>query len=237
MIVGATGTIGSAVCGAFVNRGYDVVAVARSSHKLQALRRQNQSLTSHCVNVINPDSCLNMMRKVKNLNGLIYSVGYCPPGGFGDSIAVTMTNTAASERLQREFEMQLYGLHNIICHSLPVFKQGSKIIVINSLITRLPRIFHPMAMHDAYYLAAKKAQETFLKRIRQNDPAIREKEIKISILYPGAISCEFHTNSNLLPPAFVPLDKVVSAVLKSYKFKKSKDAFILPSIFPLRRQG
>ncbi len=181
-ITGCSSGIGAATAEWFLNNGWRVWASARKPEDLKRLKAQG--FTPVPLDLTDSASIQAAARQVLEetdgrLGALVNNAGYCQAGALED---------LSRDVLRRQFEANVFGLHELTRAILPAFKkqQCGRIINVSSVFGRIAT---PMV---GAYCASKFAVEALSAawRIELHDTGIG-----VCIITPGAIITEFRRNA------------------------------------------
>lgn len=157
------------------------------------------------------------------LDGIIYAVGHCPPGGFSEAIKYSLSQLPL-ETYQNEIGMHQVGVLNVFQCLLPNLKDGGCFVFLSSAITRLKDKFPP-AMHAHYHASVIAAEDWLIEGMR-HDPVVAERQIKIHRLAPAAVDTPFH-HGGPQPPKLIPVGLVAEEVVRALGSDKHVDKELL----------
>lgn len=224
MVMGAGGSIGSAVVEALLAQGVTVVPVFRKDTQRTMELVQTWKIDpgqAHFWDATSEVNMEQMFHAVDRLDGLVYAVGHCPLEGFRWAVSQPLS-TMRPELLETALAMHIWGPYHVLRASLSqspkdvVINPGAKFVFVSSAIGRttaegkLP----PSFLQAGYYAAAMDGMNTFLRFMRV-DPLLLAKKIKLQLLLFGAIDTPFHVDVPLAmrPPALLPMSTVVAEIL------------------------
>jgi NAD(P)-dependent dehydrogenase (short-subunit alcohol dehydrogenase family) len=230
LVFGASGSIGTAITQLLLEQDFEVVAIARDPLKLERLKNKVSSpgfSTHPCVDVTSPSS-IDSLRDEFDRNDTVYSaivyvVGNCPPNGFLQEVETPLSGLSETTLIEN---MGLYalGFHSVVRRLLARVENEGHIVAISSTITRFKANDLPVGMHVYHYAAAKAALNMLVEGFR-SDPGIRQKNIRVHLIAPGAVATPFHnlTPKEMTPPAFLSIRDVAEAVLAALHSKTTID--------------
>lgn len=234
MVVGGTGSIGSAVVRLLREQKYRVSVVSRGLRAAMAgsdtAEPRSRRNTFLCDVTREEDVRKCFLRHVaqesRKLAGIVYAVGKCPPGGLDKEISTPLCELN-SQRLREELDRHVIGLHNIMRHYHPALQDGGSIVVVSSAITRIMDNDCPPWLHAGHYATAKAAQDELVRWWRR-DPSIKKKGILIHRLAPAAVDTPFHHESAHQPHTMLSIDEVAHRVVAAMRSSFVIDKVILP---------
>lgn len=156
-------------------------------------------------------------------DGIVYSVGHCPPDGFPEAIRYPLSQLPVENYL-KEIQMHQIGVLNVFQVFLKNVKDGGCFLFLSSAITRLKDQFPPFL--QCYHYASAISAEDWLIEGMRNDPAVIERGIKIHRIAPAAVDTPFH-RSGPHPPRLIPMDEVVSEIVSALNSEVHVDKMIL----------
>ncbi len=182
LVTGASTGIGHCVAHGLNDRGYQVIATVRKATDRERLEQEGLKvvmLDLACSSSI--QSCVEQTLALTGgrVYGLFNNAAYGQPGAVED-----LTRDA----LREQFEVNLFGTHELTCHLIPVMrKQGEGRIIQNSSVLG----FVAMA-HRGAYNASKFALEGLSDTLRME---LKGSGITVSLIEPGPIESEFRKNA------------------------------------------
>ena len=182
LISGCSSGIGRCVAKGLSERGYPVIATARKSGDVEALRAEG--FTSTQLDLDNSASIETAVDwTLEQTNGRLYGLfnngAYAQPGAVED---------LSREVLRRQFETNLFGTHELTRRVLPVMRRlGQGRIIQNSSVLG----FAALAFRGAYN-ASKFALEGLADTLRLE---LVGTGIHISLIEPGPVESRFRANA------------------------------------------
>ena len=182
LITGCSSGIGLCTAHGLKNRGYRVLATARKSEDVDGL--QSEGLESLQLDLICSNSIQNALDEILiRTNGKLYALfnngGYGQPGAVED---------LRRDVLRAQFEVNLFGWHELVCRVLPVMhRQGFGRIIQNSSVLGLISLAYRGA-----YNSSKYALEGLTDTLRLE---LRGTGIFVSLIEPGPIISRFRSNA------------------------------------------
>lgn len=190
LITGASSGIGKNTAIFLANKGYKVVATARSLEKMNDLKKLG--CTTLYMDVTNSDSIDEAFEKIESEVGtidiLINNAGYSQ-NGFIEELPI--------EKLKYQFNVNVFGLIDVTQRVLPAMRQNKKGIIIN--IGSVGGDF--TSPGASAYHASKHAIESFTDGLRQE---VGHFGIDVVLIKPGGVETEFIDNSGALFPEPIP---------------------------------
>ncbi len=216
LVFGAAGSIGGEIVRQLRNREFHVIAAIRSHHQETTGRKFTQ-LGAQCalIDDVSDRACvLGYFRQFPDamLDGVVYSVGHCPPNGFDDAIRYPLSQLPF-DKLTAEIRMHQTGVLNVFQLMLSHVKDAGCFLFMSSAITKVSDDQWPPFLH-AHYHAGMIAAEDYLIRGMRIDPAVKSRGIKIHRIAPGAVNTPFHHGGPFSSSA-VSVDTVGNAVVEA----------------------
>lgn len=156
-------------------------------------------------------------------DGIIYTVGHCPPDGFPEAIRYPLSQLPVENYL-KEIQMHQIGALNVFQVFLKNLNDGGCFLFLSSAITRLKGQFPPFL--QCYHYASAIASEDWLIEGMRNDPAVIERGIKIHRIAPAAVDTPFH-RPGPKPPRLIPMSEVVEEIVAALQSDIHVDKMIL----------
>lgn len=240
LVVGGSGSVGSALTGALLERGATVYAVARSRRGLKRLAELHQRSphagrlrTVARVDVRDPFSMSGLIELLEEANvrlwSMIYTVGLCRKGQFISQISTPLSKRE-TERWVEDIHTYATGFLHTCQAFLPLCEDHGHIVALSSAITRLDDKSCPPWLHAWGYIASKAALDKLITGFR-HDPVVRKRNIRVHRIAPGALNTPFHegTPPERRPPALLSVSAVVDEVLAALSGETVVDTVLLPS--------
>lgn len=173
VVVGATGAMGRVVCQELLGCGFDVLAVARSSHHLHALADHLPSVRT-CETDISQDSSQQAIRNNLGyqVRAVVHGPGVTPAGGICDAPTHALTSAV---------NIKVGGLIRLVRACEDFFSSGSRIIAIGGHYG-----FEP----TAYAATAGVANAALANVVRQLSWAYGDRGITSHLIAPGPADTE-----------------------------------------------
>jgi short-subunit dehydrogenase len=180
IITGASSGIGNATASYFANSGWQVFATMRNIKHFNTLNSDVIPLELDVTNVSSIQNCLQIILTHTNkIDAIVNNAGY---GGFG---AFELSNP---QQRQDMYDVNVFGLMNVIQQILPHFRENRKGIIVNiSSIGGL--MTYPLF---SVYHSTKWAVEGFTESIYYE---LKQLGIKVKLVEPGATKSDFATRS------------------------------------------
>jgi len=182
LITGCSSGIGLATAEALKARGWRVIASARKAQDVSRLNAQGFEVVR--LDVADSDSIRQALAETLALTGgtldaLVNNAGMAVPGAVED---------LSRETLQRQFDVNFFGLLELTHAVLPVMRrQGrGRVVMVSSILGRVA-----MPWRGAYN-ASKFALEGITDTLRLE---LRGSPIHISLVNPGPVRSRFRDNS------------------------------------------
>ncbi len=142
------------------------------------------------------------------LDGVVYTIGHCPPQGFLDAVSVPLSQLPLRQ-YKNEIALHQLAVLNVFQEMLKNVKDGGCFLFLSSAITRhkgkLPSFLH------AHYHASVIAAEDWLIDGMRHDTEVIERGIKIHRIAPGAVDTPFHIGGPK-PPKMISVADVAEEV-------------------------
>lgn len=182
LVTGCSTGIGLATARLLRERGWTVWPTARKTDDLARLRSDGFEPVE--LDLHDPDSVRRaaeeaLKRGGSRLGALVNNAGYGQPGAVED---------LTREALRRQFEVNLFGLHELTAHVLPAMREQGygRIVNVSSVLGRLTIPFM------GAYCASKHALEALSDALRIE---LRGTGVAVSIVEPGPIETAFRKNA------------------------------------------
>ena len=189
LLTGASSGIGKDMAKILNKKGYDLVLVARDEEKLKDVKdelekeKNNNKIEIISMDLSKEENCLELCKKVKNIDILINNAG------FGDCGNFTKTDL---EKEIRMIKTNIVSYHILMKEYLKEMKEknSGKILNVASIAG-----FMPGPLMATYY-----ATKSYIVRLSE---AVREElkkeklNVKISILCPGPVETNFNKIANV----------------------------------------
>ena len=189
LLTGASSGIGKDMVKILNQKGYDLVLVARDEEKLKDVKdelekeKNNNKIEIISMDLSKEENCLELCKKVKNIDILINNAGFGDCGNFTKTdlekeIRMIKTNIVAYHILMKEYLKEMKE------------KNSGKILNVASIAG-----FMPGPLMATYY-----ATKSYIVRLSE---AVREElkkeklNVKISILCPGPVETNFNKIANV----------------------------------------
>lgn len=205
-ITGASAGLGRALALAMADRGYDVVATARSGDKLETLAKQGQpllgSIVAHTADVTDQKAMARAVSDVEAQYGpirlAIFNAGnYWPTHGEALDL----------EAFRNTYELHMFGLLNGMVPAVERMKAHGKghIVLVGSVsgYTGLPAA--------SAYGASKAAVNNMAESLKFDFDRMN---IRIQMVNPGFIDTPLANKNDFDMPALMPVDKAAQAMVR-----------------------
>ena len=202
LITGASSGIGKATALFFLEKGWNVVATARSPESIQDLKSSDR-LTVLRLDVTDPvtieEAVTKTIGRYVRIDVLVNNAGYGLLGPF---------EAATPEQIQRQFATNVFGIFEVTRSLLPHFRQQRAGIIIN-IASMGGRMAFPFA---SFYHATKWAIEGFSESLQYE---LEPFGIHVKVIEPGAISTGFASRLDIPPETGLPeYDNPMKVLLK-----------------------
>ncbi len=221
LVFGAAGSIGREVCSKLHQDGHFVIVCPKGiTPTLQG------SLMDSVWNVADRGEVqqyADLYDQRGKVDGVVYCVGHCPPGGFPDAIKDPLSLLALDKYLS-EVNMHQVGVLNVFQCMLKHLNDEGCFVFLSSAITRLKGQFPSFL--QAHYHAGVIAAEDWLIDGMRADPTVQTHKIKIHRLAPVAVDTPFHYRGPK-PSKLIPISEVVNEVVTALGSQVEVDKQIL----------
>lgn len=177
IVTGASSGIGAATARALAESGYDVIACARRTDRLEALARENSAITAHHLDITEQSSIDQL---AKDLAGRAISVLINCAGGAFDAASVLDSDPAI---WSKTYDLNVVGTVRMVKAFTPALQATGHghIVIISST-----------AGHVAYenggsYVAAKHAETSLARTLRLE---LNGLPIRVTEIAPGMVKTE-----------------------------------------------
>lgn len=221
LITGCSSGIGYECAHALHKQGFQVIASCQKMADVERL--QQEGLTCIQLDLKSADSITQAVQQTLDItNGQIYALfnngAYGQPGALED---------LPREALREQFEVNLFGWHQLIAEILPIMRQaGEGRIIQNSSVLGIVAMKYRGA-----YNASKFALEGWTDTLRLE---LQGSGIQISLIEPGPIETQFRANALKAFKRWVHIDDSVHSQkyqqqISRLEKKESNNAFTLPA--------
>jgi len=185
LITGSSTGIGAATAALFANKGWNVAATMRDVSAGADLARRENVLVSR-LDVTDPasidQSIKSAIERFGGLDAVINNAGFGQYGIF---------ETVPPEDIQRNFDVNLFGVMNVMRAITPVFRQQNHGLILNVSsaggLAGLPSI--------SIYIATKFALEGFTEALSYE---LASQNIVVKLVEPGGVDTPFHARASKL---------------------------------------
>jgi len=224
LVLGAAGSLGKAVVVRFLEANHSVIAVVKNESRsafVQAVDMGATKIFACDVGDRRDMAALGrqLFHRDVHLDGVIYVVGHCPPGGFADAIRHPLSQLPI-DAYEEEIRMHQLGVLNAFQCMLRVVKDGGSFVYLSSAITRLKGGFPEFL--QAHYHASVVSAEDWLVDGMRHDPIVSKRGIRIHRLAPVAIDTPFHSTGPK-PSKMLKIETVVQEIISALQSKVSVD--------------
>lgn len=227
IVFGAGGSIGNKIVCDLLNKGNNVIASSREyGDVLLNCDEISKNIQIFPVKDVAKEFSLSGTDDVdfSGLDSVVYTVGHCPPDGFADEIKTPLSEVSIG-KFRNEINMHQIGVLNVFQTMLPHLVDGGSFTFISSAITRVPEF--PPFMHPYHHVSVIAAEDELIKGMR-HDPVVKERNIKIHRIAPGAVDTPFHSTGPKPPSGYVSIEEVAKAVVEAIAGDEEVDRQILP---------
>jgi NAD(P)-dependent dehydrogenase (short-subunit alcohol dehydrogenase family) len=185
LITGSSTGIGHATAKLFADKGWNAVATMRDVSAARDLAGRDNLLVSR-LDVTNPASIDQAIKtsieRFGKLDAVINNAGYGQYGIF---------ETIPQESIQSNFDVNLFGVMNVIRAVTPVFRKQKEGIILNVSsaggLVGLPSI--------SIYISTKFALEGFTESLSYE---LESQNIVVKVVEPGGVDSAFHARASKL---------------------------------------
>lgn len=182
LITGSSTGIGKATADYFASKGWNVAATMRTPEKATGFAKSDH-LRLYALDVTNVESIKKavdlVIQDFGNIDVVVNNAGYGAVGIF---------EKASKEEIQKQFDTNVFGVMNVIRELLPYFRQMNDGTIIN--VTSMGGLI-TFPLYSLYH-GTKWALEGFAESLQYE---LRQFNIKIKNVEPGAIKTDFYTRS------------------------------------------
>ncbi|UOE47957.1 SDR family oxidoreductase [Mucilaginibacter sp. SMC90] len=224
LITGASSGLGRETAKLFAAKNWNVIATMRTPEKESELNQFDNVLVTR-LDVVDTDSitkAVNIgLQRFGNIDVLVNNAGYGLIGMF---------ENAGPGQIQKQFDVNVFGLMNVTRAILPHFRERMSGTIIN-ISSMGGRVTIP---GGALYNASKFAVEGYSEALIYEMAAIN---VKVRIIEPGSIPTNFVTTSAVFIPNNIPvytqlMDNVVPRYRKATEhIPKSSAADVAETIY------
>ena len=217
LVTGASSGIGRDIARVLINKGYDIIAVARDEVKLNKLKSElGSKVEIIAVDLENPEACKELYKTVKNkdINILVNNAGF---GEFGE---FTTTNLDKELNMINTNITAVHILTKLFLQDM-IKKDKGYILNVASIAGFMPGpLMATYYSTKAYILRLSQSIYTELKKRKSN--------VSISVLCPGPVA----TNFNKVAGVKFNLKSMSSEYVAKYAVNKmlKRKLIILPGI-------
>lgn len=184
LITGASSGIGWDFAHILSEMGYDIIAVARRSERLELLKKSlKTSVEIVCCDVSDVNQCISLSKYAPDVDILINNAGF---GVFGD---------LCSTDLDKELKMMdtnARAVHILTKLFVKEFKKRDRGYILN--VASIASLF-PGPLFGAYY--ASKAYVLRLTQSLAEELRQEKSNVSVSVLCPGPVHTEFEDVANV----------------------------------------
>lgn len=223
LLFGAGGSIGSEIVRKLSVLGHRVIASVRRAPD-QPEADVTYRVLKDTADEREVKAFAEFMASESRFDGVIYSVGHCPPGGLAEAVRYPLSKLPL-ETYKNEIGMHQLGVLNVFQHFSGLLADGGSFVFLSSAITRLKGRFSPTfyAHHHASVIAA----EDWLIEGMRHDPIVIERGIRIHRIAPAAVATPFHHGEGSGSAALVPVSLVVEHIVQALAHTGNVDKQIL----------
>lgn len=185
LITGSSSGIGKATALYFSNRGWNVAATMRNPSNDNELAKI-ENIRMYTLDVTDEPGIQStiaaVLRDFRQIDVIINNAGYGTTGIF---------EKAGKEQIQKQFDTNLFGVMNVIRAILPYFRSRRAGTIINVSSMGGLMTFPIYSLYHGTKWALEGFSEGLLHEVRQFN-------IKIKLVEPGAIKTDFYNRSQEL---------------------------------------
>jgi NADP-dependent 3-hydroxy acid dehydrogenase YdfG len=173
VVTGATGGIGSAIVRAMSQRGYRVLAVARSQSKLDALVRDVASTVPVVMDLTEPVELPSVLRELERVEVLVHCAGLADVSSVAD---------AEPGLWRRTFAVNVVSAAELTQALLPGLRAASGHVVFINMargMTGVPKW--------SAYVGSKAAQRELADSLREEEAG---NGVRVTTVYPGGTATD-----------------------------------------------
>ncbi len=213
LVFGARGSIGSVIVRALLNQGHEVVACMRYVDEDPV--REELAAYGAAVGILEDVSEPAELRAFHHkwdgeYDGIIYSVGHCPPNGFPDAVKHPLSELPLATS-DNENRMHVRGPICVFQEFAGKLSRGGSFVFISSKITRLADDDILAKLPFGFHIGAIENMNCLIFQMRR-DPIVLKNEINVYRIVPPAVDTSFH-HGGPRPPAIVSTEAVTHKVL------------------------
>lgn len=205
LITGATSGIGKALAIAAAQQGYSVVACGRNEAVLNELCA-HPLITSLCFDVTNKSDTQSALATA-DCDVVVLNAGTCE---YVD------TDSIEPEMFERVFATNFFGIVNCVAALLPNLKNGSQLVIVDSMARLLP------FTRSQAYGASKAALHYFTKSM---DVDLKAKGIIVQSVSPGFVETPLTDKNDFEMPMKISVEQAAKAILKGIQQKRTSIYF------------
>lgn len=182
LVTGCSSGIGAATAAHLSDRGWRVIATARSESDLHALENEGfETISLDLADEVSVASCAGKTLELgrEGLGGIVNNAGFAQPGAVED---------LGRDALRRQFEVNVLGLQDLTNRLVPTFREQGwgRIVNVSSVYGRI------VAPLVGAYCASKHALEALSDALRME---LWSSGVGVSLIEPGAIITDFRRNA------------------------------------------
>ncbi|MBW7455570.1 SDR family oxidoreductase [Paenibacillus sepulcri] len=178
LITGASSGIGKAAARHFADKGWNVIAAMRVPEKETELTRADHIMVTRIdveLRSTMAEAAARGIERFGKIDVLLNNAGYGSSGIF---------EAASDEQIQRQFDVNVFGLMNMTKAVLPHFRANKQGLIIN--VSSIGGILAMPTM--SLYHAAKFAVEGFTESLYYE---LASQNIRVKLIEPGSIKTDF----------------------------------------------
>lgn len=231
VVLGASGALGTEVCGQVLRRGHQVSAIASTEQSLSRLQSKHRDIDCFRADVRSDlavaDIAYSELHADGRVDGVIYLVGRCPEGGFDNVIAHRLEDPQVVANLQTDLDLHVIGALTVFGEFSKDVREGGSFTFISSACNRVLQGGAPDWLHLGHHGTAIAALDGLIGWMRLA-AVTKEKGFIINRVAPGAIDTPFHQKCRRQPPAKLSLVDVATALVDAALGNVQVDREMLP---------
>jgi len=211
LITGATSGIGKALATHAADSGYRVVACGRNKDALDEIS-EHANIDSCQFDVTDLDDTRRALASI-DFDIVVLNAGTCEYVDVDDF---------ETDMFRRVFEPNFFGVVNCVDALLPHFRQGDKLVIVDSMARLLP------FTRSQAYGASKAALHYFTKSLEVD---LHHKGVNVQAVSPGFVETPLTDKNDFEMPMKISAEEAAKAMLKG--IESSKQSIFFPTMFGL----
>ncbi|MEE4278510.1 MAG: SDR family NAD(P)-dependent oxidoreductase [Halieaceae bacterium] len=210
LVTGASSGIGRATAIAAARAGWQVIACGRDRERLASLRAASPNIAVRAFDVCDREACASSLAGLQP-DVVLLNAGSCE---YVD------IDSWSPELFRRVFDANFFSVVNCVEILLPQLREGSQLIVVDSLARLLP-----FTRSEAY--GASKAALHYLTRCLEVD--LRDRGIVVQSVSPGFVRTPLTDRNGFAMPMRIEPEEAAEAILRSVRSGERSAYF--PKVF------